>query len=78
MYSIDISNSAKKFLKKVPRRDADIILNKLYSLRGPHLDVEKNVGQQILEIKDSIVIIDVIISGKRIIVLRIGYRKNIY
>jgi len=33
MYSIELSGRAKKFLKKIQLKDAEIILNKVYSIR---------------------------------------------
>ena len=40
MYEIKIEENAEKFLKKIQKKDADIILKKIYSLRDnpfPHL-----------------------------------------
>ena len=33
MYLINIEENAKKFLKKIPKKDAEIILKKIYSIR---------------------------------------------
>ena len=33
MYSIEITETAKKFLKKIKKQDVEIILNKIYSLK---------------------------------------------
>ena len=32
MYSVKITGKAKRFLKKIPKRDSDIILNKIYEI----------------------------------------------
>ena len=81
MYSVEIAKKAKNFLKKIPKQDADIILNKIYSLReNPFRFLKKLRGNKLwrLRILDYRAIVDIIISGQRIIVLRIGHRKNIY
>jgi len=81
MYSIQIEDEAEKFLKKIQKQDRVIILKKLYSLKGnPFSQLKKLKGSRLwrLRILKYRVIIDVIVSGKKIIVLRIGHRKNIY
>lgn len=81
MYSVETSDKAKKFLKKIPKQDSDIILKKLYSIREnpfPHLKKLKGEKLWRLRILKYRAILDILISGKRIIVLRIGHRKKIY
>jgi mRNA interferase RelE/StbE len=81
MYSIQIEKNAELFLKKIPKKDAELILNKIYRLRdNPFRFLKRLKGQKLwrLRIADYRVIIDIIISMNRIIVLRIGHRKNIY
>jgi|TARA_Y100000034_G_scaffold24902_1_gene29256 mRNA-degrading endonuclease RelE of RelBE toxin-antitoxin system len=81
MYSVDIRNTSKKFLKKLPKKESDIILNKIYSLRqNPFRFLKRLKGNKLwrLRVLKYRVIMDVIISKNKIIVLRIGYRKNIY
>ena len=81
MYSVEFSEMAKKFLKKIQSKDSDIILNKIYSLReNPFRFLKRLKGYKLwrLRVWKYRVIVDVIISGSRIIVLKIGYRKNIY
>ncbi|MCK5321165.1 type II toxin-antitoxin system RelE/ParE family toxin [Candidatus Pacearchaeota archaeon] len=81
MYKLNFSRSSKKFLKKIPQEDCDFILKKIYSIReNPFHFLKKLHGNKLwrLRIKDYRVVIDVIVLGKRIIVLRIGYRKNVY
>lgn len=81
MYSIKISESARKFLKKIPKNDSEIILNKIYSLKeNPFRFLKRLKGYKLwrLRILKYRAIIDVVVSGNKIIVLRIGYRKNIY
>ena len=81
MYSIDLTKTSKDFLKKIQKKDIEIILKKIYSLKeNPFNSLKKLKGNKLwrLRILKYRVIIDVIISEKKIIVLRIGFRKNIY
>lgn len=81
MYSIQIEKNAEDFLRKLPKKDADIILNKIYSIRdNPFRFLKRLKGDKLwrLRIIDYRVIVDVIISANKIIVLRIGHRKNVY
>jgi len=81
MYNIDITEKALKFLKKLPKEDAEMILSKLYSIRiNPFYFVKRLEGKKLwrLRINDYRAVMDVIISSNKIIVLRIGHRKNVY
>ncbi len=81
MYPIELTEKSEKFLKKISKEDSQIILRKIYSLReNPFSNLRKLKGQKFwrLRVLKYRAIIDVIISGKRIIVLRIGRRKNVY
>lgn len=81
MYSIQIEENAEEFLIKLDKKDRDIILNKIYSIRdNPFRFLKRLQGEKLwrLRIKDYRAIIDVVVSMNKIIVLRIGYRKNIY
>jgi len=81
MYSIQIENNAENFLKKLQKKDAEIILNKIYSIKeNPFRYLRRLQGEKLwrLRIGDYRAIVDVIISMNKIIVLRIGHRKNIY
>ena len=81
MYSIQIEKNAENFLKKLQKKDAEIILNKIYSIReNPFRYLKRLQGEKLwrLRIGDYGVIVDVIISMNKIIVLRIGHRKNVY
>jgi len=81
MYLIEIEKNAENFLKKLNKRDADMIFNKIYSIReNPFRFLKKLEGSKLwrLRIADYRAIIDVIISANKIIVLRIGHRKNVY
>ncbi len=81
MYSIQIEKNAEDFIKKLQKKDAEIILNKIYSIReNPFRFLKRLQGEKLwrLRIGDYRAIVDVIISMNRIIVIRIGHRKNIY
>lgn len=81
MFQIEITETAKDFLKKLQKKDAEIILNKIYSLRdNPFRFLKRLQGEKLwrLRIGEYRAIVDVIISVNKIIVVRIGHRKNVY
>jgi len=81
MYFIEIEENAEKFLKKLPKKDAEIILKKIYSIRdNPFRFLKRLQGEKLwrLRIGDYRTEINVLISNNKIIVVRIGHRKNIY
>jgi mRNA interferase RelE/StbE len=81
MYSIELSQTSINFLNKLNKKDSDIILNKIFSLRdNPYRSLKRLQGQKLwrLRIGDYRAVIDVIIKGQRIFVVRIGHRKDIY
>ena len=81
MFEIELTKTAKDFLKKLQKNDAEIILNKIYSIReNPYRFLKRLHGEKLwrLRIGDYRAVVDVIISMNKIIVIRIGYRKNIY
>lgn len=81
MYSIHIEKNAEEFLKKLQKKDAELILNKIYSIRdNPFRFLKRLQGEKLwrLRIGDYRAIVDVIVSMNRIIVIRIGHRKNVY
>jgi len=81
MYSIQIEKNAENFLKKLDKKDAELILNKIYAIRdNPFRFLKRLQGEKLwrLRIADYRAIVDVIVSMNQIVVLRIGHRKNIY
>lgn len=81
MYSIQIEKNVEIFLKKLEKKDTEIILNKVYSIReNPFRHLKRLQGEKLwrLRIGDYRAIVDVIVSMNKIIVVRIGHRKNIY
>ncbi len=81
MYSIKIEENAEKFLKKLSKKDAELILNKLYSIRdNPFRFLKRLQGEKLwrLRIADYRAVMDVVVSANTIVVVRIGHRKNVY
>ncbi len=81
MYSVRLTETSKRFLKKLDKKYSDIVLNKIYSLReNPFRYLKRLHGEKLwrLRIGDYRAVVDVIISANKIIVIRIGHRKNIY
>ena len=81
MFQIEITETAKEFLEKLNKKDAEIILNKIYSIRdNPFRYLKRLEGNKLwrLRIMDYRAVMDVIVSMNKIIVIRIGHRKNIY
>jgi len=81
MFQIELTETAKDFLKKLQKKDAEIILNKIYSIReNPYRFLKRLQGEKLwrLRIGDYRAVVDVIVSMNKIIVIRIGHRKNIY
>ena len=81
MFSIEFTRHAEVFLKKLSKKDAEIIVKKIYAIRNdPFRFVKRLQGNKLwrLRVMDYRVIVDIILTGNKIIVLRIGHRKNIY
>jgi len=81
MFQIELTETAKDFLKKLQKNDAEIILNKIYSIReNPYRFLKRLQGEKLwrLRIGDYRAIVDIIVSMNKIIVIRIGRRKNVY
>ena len=81
MYSLEFSKLANKFFQKLPKEDQLIISKKIFSIQDkPFHYLKKLKGSKLwrLRIMDYRAVIDVVVSGKRIVILRIGYRKNVY
>lgn len=81
MYEIELTQTSKDFLKKLEKKDSEIILNKIYSIReNPFRYLKRLQGDKLwrLRIADYRAIMDVVVSMNKIIVVRIGHRKNVY
>lgn len=81
MFQVELTETAKKFLRKLNKKEAEIILNKIYSIKNnPYRFLKRLQGEKLwrLRIGNYRAIVDIIISMNKIIVVRIGHRKNIY
>lgn len=81
MYFIEFTEKAENFFKKLPEKDQEIISKKINCLKdNPFRFLKRLKGYKLwrLRILKYRAIVDVIVSGQKIIVLKIGYRKNIY
>ena len=81
MFQIELTETAKEFLKKLQKKDSELILKKIYSIReNPYRFIRRLQGEKLwrLRIGNYRAVVDVIISMNKIIVLRIGHRKNVY
>ncbi|MDP4039713.1 MAG: type II toxin-antitoxin system RelE/ParE family toxin [Candidatus Pacearchaeota archaeon] len=80
MFQIELTETAKDFLKKLQKKDAEIILNKIYSIReNPYRFLKRLQGEKLwrLRIGDYRAKVDVIVSMNKIIVIRIGHRSTL-
>lgn len=81
MFQIDISQEAEGDISKLPKKEVEIILKKLYSIReNPLHFVERLAGLSFwkLRIGDYRVILQINTSQGKIFAVKIGHRKNIY
>ena len=81
MYSVEFTETAKRLINKINAKNKELILKKIYSIRdNPFRFLKRLQGEKLwrLRIADFRAIIDVLVSANKIIVLRIGYKKNIY
>jgi len=81
MFQIELTETSKDFLRKLQKKDTEIILNKIYSIReNPYRFLKRLKGEKLwrLRIGEYRAIADVIVSMNKIIVIRIGHRKNVY
>lgn len=81
MFQIELTETAKKFLEKLQKNDAEMILNKIYSIKeNPYRFLKRFQGEKLwrLRVGDYRAVVDVIVLMNKIIVVRIGHRKNIY
>ncbi len=81
MYSIELAPKAENFLGKLNKNEKEIVLNKIYSIKeNPFRFLKRLKGEKLwrLRIMKYRAEMDVLVSANKIIVLRIGHRKNIY
>ena len=80
-YKILFSTNAKKQLVKLEKETSKNVLKKLYSIKHnpfPHLKKLKGSKFFRLRVQNLRVIIEVIVVEKKLFVLRIGKRSNVY
>ena len=81
MYKVILSAKARKKINKLPKEDGLKIIRKLKSIREnpiPYLKKLKGNRFWRLRVEDYRAVLDVIIVGKKIIVLRIDKRSKVY
>tara|TARA_Y100000034_G_scaffold58043_1_gene70834 strand:- start:39 stop:290 length:252 start_codon:yes stop_codon:yes gene_type:complete len=81
MYVISYTAKSKKYLSKLPENIRNRIIKKVNCLKpDPFRNVKRLQGKNFwrLRIEDYRAVLDIIIKDKKIIVLRIDHRKNIY
>ena len=81
MYSVLISEKAKRQLEKLPKNIKEIVLNKIYSIRdNPFSYLKKLGGSKLwrLRIMDYRTIVDVIVIESKIVILTIDKRSRVY
>ena len=84
MYRIRFFNKAKEYLGKVSFSERDFILNEIYKLESnpySHPKMMPLKGYKKLwkfYIKEHRAIIKILLSGKDIVVLSIGHRRDVY
>ncbi len=81
MFQIELTETAKEFLKKLQKKDSELILKKIYSIKeNPYRFIRRLQGKKLwrLRIGNYRAVVDMIISINKIIVVRIGHRKNVY
>jgi mRNA interferase RelE/StbE len=81
MYDINYSQSAVKFLKKLPKQKQEQILSVIERARIlPEKHFERLVGQKIYKLRagEYRIIAEIYNTQLSILVIKIGHRKNIY
>lgn len=81
MYSISFTKTSLNFFDKLSNKEREIILKKINCIRNePFRYVKKLHGNKLwrFRVNDFRAILDIVISGRTIVVVRIGHRKNIY
>lgn len=81
MFDVEITETATRFLKKIEKSDAELILRKIYSIRdNPFRYLQRLQGEKLwrLRIMDYRAVVDILVSANKIVVLRIGHRRNVY
>ncbi|MDP3918650.1 MAG: type II toxin-antitoxin system RelE/ParE family toxin [Nanoarchaeota archaeon] len=81
MYELVYSNSAAKFIKKLPKKNQEHILAVLERARiRPESHFERLVGDKAYKLRagDYRIIADIYMDKLIILIIKVGHRKNIY
>ncbi len=81
MFDIEFSKEAEKDIKALGRKNAEIIIKKIYSIReNPLHYLERLAGLSLwkLRIGDYRAIIQINTTSNKLFIIKIGHRKNIY
>ena len=81
MYEINYSKSSVKFLKRLPRLQQQHILSVIERARiRPEKHFERLVGEKTYKLRagDYRIIADILKERLKILVIKIGHRRNIY
>jgi len=81
MFQINLSQEAKRDLRKINKKDREIILKKIYSIRkNPLHFIERLSGVNLwkLRIGDYRAILQIMTKTNNINVIKLGHRKDIY
>lgn len=81
MYDVEFTSNSQKEFNKLSDKSAEMIAKKLHSIReNPLPYLKKLKGNKLwrLRVTKYRVLLDIIISRKKMIVIRIGLRKNVY
>lgn len=81
MFELTYSKTAVKFLKKLPKEKQEHILSVLERARiRPEAHFERLIGEKAYKLRagDYRIIADIYKEKLRILVIKIGHRKNIY
>lgn len=82
MYSIQLTKKSRDFLHSIKKEEAEFIVKEIYKLRNNPFDypLKKLKGYKLyrLKIKKYRAILNILIIRKQIVVLQIGFRKNVY
>ncbi|MCD4759988.1 type II toxin-antitoxin system RelE/ParE family toxin [archaeon] len=81
MYVVTYTSEARKKLLKLPDEIRSRIIAKINFLKpNPFNDLKRLQGDKLwrLRVGEYRAIIDVIVKGKELIILRVGHRRNVY
>lgn len=81
MYAVELTENAAMTLRKLDTEERERIIKKIHSIReDPFAHLKKLTGNHFwrLRIGDYRAIIDVVIKGKTIYVLKIDKRERVY